>query len=403
MSAATPTEPIAIKALVVDDDPMGVLLLSAFLEGRGYTVENAGDGLEALDRLASGDFNVVITDREMPRMDGVSLCREIRARARNSYVYCIMLTASSDEASLVTAMEAGVDDFLGKPLRPAELGARLHAAERVLALEAGLASRNRRLAEAHAQLSRELDLARSMQLGLLPAPADFGRVRFDWLFEASSYVGGDTLDYFPLGERHLCFYLIDVSGHGVSAAMMAFNAQHQLLGLSQQVGGPMLKQGQDLAATAVAVVTEYNRRFMQMKETSLYLTMVYGLLDTTTWRAALVQAGHPPPLYAQPGSNAFAPVGDGGLPIGVVANAQYDAYCVAMDPGARLILYSDGATECSNARGAAYGEERLLNVVAAQRAMPLADTGDALHRELVGWRNGEAFEDDVTVLALEVR
>lgn len=395
-------ETTPIHAMLVDDDPMVLALLTALLASRGYLVETAPDGEAALERMASQDFNIVITDWAMPRVDGLSLCRTIRARPRDSYVYCIMLTASSDEGSLVSAMEAGVDDFVAKPLRPAELGARLHAAERVLALEAGLASRNRRLAEAHAQLSRELDLARSMQLGLLPAPADIGPVRFDWLFEASSYVGGDTLDFFALGERHLCFYLIDVSGHGVSAAMMAFNAQHQMLGLSQQIAAPMLRQGDDLAATAVAVVTEYNRRFMQMKETSLYLTMAYGILDTQTRRAALVQAGHPAPLYCAAGATSFVAVGDGGLPIGVLADAQYEAYWVDLDPGSRLILYSDGATECTNARGAVYGEERLLRVVAAQRHLPLADTSDALHRELVAWRNGAAFEDDVTVLALEV-
>ncbi|HEY1231276.1 MAG TPA: response regulator, partial [Ramlibacter sp.] len=196
-----------VRALLVDDDPLLLALLSAFLASRGYTVAEAADGEQALQQLAQGGFNLVVTDRHMPRMDGLDLCRAIRARGDRNYVYCIMLTASGDEQALQVAMEAGVDDFLAKPLRPADLGARLRAAERVLALEAGLAARNQELSQAYAQLSRDLDLARALQRGQLPPPQAFGSLRFEGWFEASSYVGGDLYDYFALGDRLLAFYL----------------------------------------------------------------------------------------------------------------------------------------------------------------------------------------------------
>jgi len=266
----TPT--VTIHALVVDDDPLIVGVVCAFLKKRGYVAESAPDGEAALAKLTGGSFNLVITDRDMPRMDGLALCRAIRDLPGDSYIYSIMLTSSGQEETLVAAMEAGVDDFVAKPVRLGELGARLRAAERVLGLEAGLAARNRSLSDAYAQLSRELELARSLQLGQLPEPASFGTVRFDWVFEASGFVGGDTFDYFQLDENTLCFYLADVSGHGVAAAMMAFNAQHQLLAATQQTAGQASRRGPDLATPAVAAVTEYNRRFLQMKETSLYLT-----------------------------------------------------------------------------------------------------------------------------------
>lgn len=396
-------EAVQVKALLVDDDPLMRGLVTAFLRSRRYEVEVADDGDTALRMLAGGGFNLVVTDRNMPRMDGLALCKAIRAMGSPSYVYTIMLTSMSEQDSLVAAMEAGVDDFLAKPLRLPELGARLRAAERVLALEAGLASRNRSLAAAYDQLSRELELARSLQLGQLPPPAAFGNLRFDWVFEASSFVGGDIFDYFPLDERHVCFYLADVSGHGVAAAMMAFNAQHQLLAASQQLAANLLRQGAGLGEAAVATVTDYNRRFLQMKETSLYLTMVYGLIDAQAGMVALVQAGHPPPLFSDSPAAPFTPLGQGGLPVGILEEPQYEACTVRFGPGARLVLYSDGVTDCRSPADEMFGEQRLRDLLLAQDGSSLSRSGGVVRSALRGWRGGAAFEDDITFLALEVR
>lgn len=389
-----------IRALVADDDPMIVALLTAFLQARGYEVEQAGDGDKALQRLRAGTFNLVLTDRNMPGLDGLALARAIRTLPAPSYVYCIMLTASSEEASLVASMEAGVDDFVAKPVRLAELGARLRAAERVLALEAGLAHQNQRLRQAYDQLSRELEFARALQLGQLPAAAAFGPLRFDWIFEASSYVGGDFFDYFPLDARHLCCYLADVSGHGVAAAMVALSAQHQLRACSQSAlaadpGGP-------LQPKAIAAVEEFNRWMGQLQDTSLYITLAYVLVDLQAGEAALVQAGHPPPLFSPAPGQPFAPLGDGGLPLGVLPDAQWEALGWSLRPGARLVLYSDGITDCRNTGDEPFGQPRLQALLEGKGGGSLARMRASVRRAMRQWRAGPSFEDDVSFVAMEV-
>lgn len=390
-----------VRALVVDDEPVLRGVLAHFLRSRGYEAEQCEDGASALERVRQGGINLVVTDRMMPGMDGIELCRAIRALPVEAYVYCIMLTASGQEQSLVDAMEAGVDDFLAKPLRLPELGARLHAAERVLSLEAGLASRNRALADAYGQLSRDLELARVLQVGHLPAPAGFGPARFSWMFEAAGFIGGDTFDYFALDDRHLCFYLADVAGHGVAAAMIAFHAQHQLRASSQLLTAALARRGAGLARIAEGVVTEYNRRVLAMRESSLYLTMAFGLLDLQARRLALVHAGHPPALYAEAPGAAYRLLGEPSVPVGILEQPGYRATVLDLQPGARLVLYSDGIPDCHDAQGSAFGVQRLQDVLAAHAQAPLAAAGGALHQALKAWRRG-AFEDDLTLLALEV-
>lgn len=388
-----------IRAMVVDDDPMMAELLRIFLAQRGYLVEHCPDGQHAIERLRSGEFNLVLTDRKMPRMDGLQLSKAIREMHADSYVYCIMLTASGEQESLVAAMEAGVDDFVAKPLNFAELGARLHAAERVIRLESQLARRNAQIADAYGQLQRDLELARTLQLSHLPAPRRFGRFEFCWRFEASRYVGGDTFDYFAVGTQHLCFYLADVSGHGVASAMMAFHAQHQLRASSQEMTRALTEPDAELGATAVAIVTEANRRFLQMNEPSLYLTMLFGLLDVQTGAVALVQAGHPPALLS--GGRGAEIVGRSDVPLGILETPGYQALELQLAPGDRLVLYSDGASECADPAQEQFGLTRMRAVLDDHAAAPLPDAIEGLHHAVLDWRAGMALDDDFTVVALE--
>lgn len=385
----------ALQALVVDDDPVMRLVLTRFLRSRGYQVEQRDDGLAGLERVRQGGIQLVVTDRLMPRMDGLELCRAIRALGGEPYVYCIMLTGNGDDGSLVEAMDAGVDDFLAKPVKLPELGARLRAAERVLALQAGLASRNHALADAYQQLHGDLELARVLQLGQLPAAGRFGPVHFDWVFQPSGYVGGDTFDCFPVDGGRLCFYLADVSGHGVAAAMMAFHVQRLVRALATQ---PML-EAEGIAAAAVSIVTGINQRLLEMQDTGLFLTMAFGLLEPGTGAVALVQAGHPPPLFAAAPQAGFEAIGDGSVPLGVLPDPGYEARVLRLAPGARLVLYSDGVTDCRDGAGQPFGEARLR---AALRDAPLARGPRQLETALRSWQGGAVFDDDVTVLAVGV-
>jgi signal transduction histidine kinase len=152
--------------MIADDDPVSRRLLQSYLQKWGYEVTAAADGAEAWRLFTAGDFPIVITDWEMPELNGPDLIRRIRAAHRPAYVYTVLLTARSQKEDLVEGMEAGADDFLTKPFDRDELRVRLRAAERIIGLEHSLAEQNRVLRETQAALVQTEKLA---SLGRLAA------------------------------------------------------------------------------------------------------------------------------------------------------------------------------------------------------------------------------------------
>jgi signal transduction histidine kinase len=153
-----------MKVLVAEDSAVMRHALLALLRQWDYVVAEARDGREAWELFQQDDIPLVLTDWMMPEMDGLELMRNIRSRDLSGYVYIILLTAKTEKADLVEAMEAGADDFLSKPVDPDELRVRLHAGQRIINLERVLAEQNRQIRETQAALIHSEKLASLGQL-----------------------------------------------------------------------------------------------------------------------------------------------------------------------------------------------------------------------------------------------
>lgn len=389
------------KVLIVEDDLLMQKLLGKLLSNMGFCPMATSQGHEALHLLMHEEISLVITDLNMPSMSGHELCKAIRAKDFQHYIYIIVITSQSDSQSLADTMQAGADDFISKPLNPAELTARLKSALRVLELEASLNHRNQKLNLTLNQIKLEQDEAKSTLLGVLPQPQHIGAVSFNWFFEASSFIGGDIFDYFPVGNDHLCFYMVDVAGHGVMAALQAFTVYNDLL--SAQVGFERkINAGQSLAAIASTFMFDYNNQFLEKKRNDCYFTMFFGLLNTQSGEVALVQAGHPAALYIDADMTTVQIVGDGGLPIGLVENANYESIVMQLKLGARLCIYSDGVTDCENNESEFFGQQRWMQVFHEAYSMDLQGALTSMEGHLKGWRSNQAsYKDDVSCLILE--
>ena len=276
----------------------------------------------------------------------------------------------------------------------------------MLALERELANQNeqlsaanRRLFHAHAQLKRDLDAASLAQRRLLPRPAELDGLRYDWLFFPSSHVAGDTFGIVRQSATSLAFFQIDVAGHGVPAALLSFTLQRLLSSGGLQVGG----RPDDAEGTAwnpAAIVTELNTRF-QADEDATYFTMIFGVVDEMTGKVVLSQAGHPPPLHLRRADETIMTIGEGGPVVGLFVDAEYENIELMLEPGDRLILYSDGIVECADPEGRMFSEEQFMVFSAEATTLPLSPAVQALGDHLRAWRGSDRFEDDVSLLVIE--
>lgn len=140
-SSANSSAPPAWRILLVDDEPTQRLIMARLLKRGGYEVEMAANGREALAKLEQGDFPLMITDWEMPEMDGVALCRALRSKEQG-YTYIILLTSRDAIEHLVAGLQSGADDYLIKPVVEPELIARLNTGRRIVTLERSLRAAN---------------------------------------------------------------------------------------------------------------------------------------------------------------------------------------------------------------------------------------------------------------------
>jgi len=385
-------------ALAVEDDGFERMRLAAILEKLGFEVVLAADGAEALSLLTGQAPDVLITDWQLPALSGLDLCRAVRNSDPASRPYTVLVTARDQVEDMVQGLESGADDFIAKPYRAEELSARLRSGQRVLEMRRTLVERTGLLEQAlmHHSRTREAldaDLAAAARLQhqlLERATTPVEGVSLAHLLRPTRKVGGDIYGIANLGGERVGFFHIDATGHGIAGALHGFAIATALLGR----GGRAL-EFDDPAGW----VTAFNGRALEVG-TDLGCTLVLGWLNLRDRRGRLCQAGHPHPLVVARGG-AVRRLGEGGLPVGSLDGAAYRSSEFALEPGERLVLYSDGVTDCVDAAGRPFGAERLQRSLADAAGAALDAQLRAVARSLDDWRGTAAHDDDVSLLMLE--
>ena len=261
------------------------------------------------------------------------------------------------------------------------------------------------LRKANERMKADLEAAAQIQKSLLPSlsPVVEG-VRFAWEVKPCEELAGDILNIFRLDEHHLGFYILDVSGHGVPAAMLSVTLHKVLSPFPNPTS--LLTQLKDEGAgfqivSPAEVCQQLNALFPMNPVTLQYFTLLYGVLDLKTKEFRSVSAGHCAPIYLPPGREPFA-IEEYGFPIGLFKEARYEEQVMKTDPCGRLYLHSDGLTEALNRQGEDFGEDRLLRAIEESRSRPLQESLSHILGRVQEWSSDTRLEDDVSLLALEM-
>ena len=399
-----------MQVLVVDDSKAQRRMLAVQLARWGFRVTEADSGEAALHLCQSQVFDIVLSDWMMPGMTGLDLCKAFRSLPREGYGYFILLTSKSKSTEIADGLENGADDFLTKPVSSDELRARLRTGERIVAMQQELIRQNRlvgstldQLQKLYDSLDRDLIEAKKLQQSLIrDRHRDFGTGKASLLMKPSGHVGGDLVGSFIIDERRIAVFSVDVSGHGVASAMMTARLAGLLSGGSpdQNIALCTNVDGGRDAYPPQEVAFRLNRMMIEDVQVDQYFTLAYAEIDMINGQVELVQAGHPHPVLMRRGG-AMQPLGDGGLPIGLIPGATYQAFSTVLLPGDRLFLVSDGVTECPNAEGIELGGEGLIQLLKHSAHLPSANLLEALLWDLATYAGGKDFPDDVSGLMFD--
>ncbi|MDK3017878.1 PP2C family protein-serine/threonine phosphatase [Pseudodonghicola flavimaris] len=401
------------RVLVVDDSRLQRHILLSSLKKWGFAeVIEAESGEQAMEICRTDPPDLILSDWMMSGMSGLDFCRAFRQMPTDGYGYFILLTSKSDKNDIAKGLDAGADDFLTKPVNSHELRARISAGARILSMQRELSKKNKvitetldQLRKAHDAIDKDLIQARKIQESLVPElTRDFGASRVSLLLKPCGHIGGDLVGMFSPFEGQVGFYGIDVSGHGITSAMMTAKLGGYLSSTYFDQNVAMEKRHESFYALRPPkmVANIMNERVTADTGVEEYFTMVYGTADLKTGRVQMVQAGHPHPLLLRrDGSAEF--LGHGGVPVGLLPGIEYDQFEVQMTPGDKLLIYSDGFTECLLSNGGMLQEEGLLQLV--QSSEP-GQSGQEFLEDLF-WRlrqimapNG-GMEDDVSATLFE--
>jgi sigma-B regulation protein RsbU (phosphoserine phosphatase) len=380
------------RILLVEDSSTMRRMISTMLTEEGFELVTANDGLQGLAKARLEPRpELILTDFDMPELDGAGLCRAVKADKELRSIPVLMLTTLGDTRDKITGLEAGADDYIEKPKGREEfleLCARILAQLRIADLRAELSERNRLLESAHKKLTFELELARRVQHALMPRPPiPRGVLRVAVRYRPANELGGDVYDFYRLEHNRLGILVADVSGHGVNSAMLS--------GMVKALAAPLsiavLEPGEMLAGLDVA--TE------QFFPEGYFCTGFYLIADEETGLVRYAGVGHPPAIIVGPHGPRTLHSNPGMLGIGMVDGTAGDAD--RLEEGESLVIYTDGLTDAMDPSDALFGAERLTTLLQSHHGADPTEILDQVDEALSQHTAPGRPADDINVIVLQ--
>ncbi|PSB02648.1 PP2C family protein-serine/threonine phosphatase [Merismopedia glauca] len=344
------------RILVIDDDPIIRTVLQRTLKNQGYQVTVADNGIEGIAQAKNLRPALIICDWVMTPIDGIEVCRTIKSDVDLATTFLVLLTAKGAVEDRVIGLDAGADEFLSKPIEMNELKARVRAGLRLYQLNEDLRTQKHNLQILNQKLQAELDEAAEYVRSLLPAPRS-GKISIETFFRPSAQLGGDCFDYYEIDPETIAIYLLDVSGHGVGAALLSISVLNVL-------------RSQSLPNTnftdPAQVLKALNQAFPMSEHGDKYFTIWYGVYHSDRRQLVYSSAGHPPAILVAKQAEEelqIKQLGKPDLPIGMLSDVVFQKYYIEIAGVSDLYLFSDGAYEIRISDTQIWGLDAFLELI----------------------------------------
>jgi CheY-like chemotaxis protein/anti-sigma regulatory factor (Ser/Thr protein kinase) len=337
-----------MNILLVEDNSDDLYFAKRELTRLGHTVVGVGSGAEALACYERERPDLVVSDIDMPEMDGFALMNEIRRRAGNTWQPVVFLTGVRDEALQLRAFTAGVDAYVVKPISAEMLDARLKVIERLLGIQRKEHDRAKELTRHYVAAEEEKRIAVHLLRYLVNADKLDDPAIQHWISPAAAF-GGDVIAAARTPARSLHVLLADGPGHGLVAAINVLPIIAPFYRMTEKGFG------------IDAIVREMNAKVRQFLPEGRFVAATVAAIDFREGYVRIWNGGNPGPLLVNAAGAAQAACALRHLPLGVLDDHEFEATTETrgFTGDQQLLVYSDGLIETESKAGEPFGMERL--------------------------------------------
>ena len=366
--------------LLVDDNPTNLQVLYQTLETTGCKLLVAKNGETALSIAQKAFPDLILLDIMMPGIDGFEVCRRLKNNPATANIPVIFLSALTDTKDKVQGLQLGAVDYVSKPFQPDEVIARVNTHLTIHRLK-------REVEKKKDALENELKVVSDVQRRLLPKKLpEVAGLKLAVHYETSLYAGGDYYDIVKLADNLWGFLVADAEGHSAPAAVM----MAMTCALFRSYPVPPSEPGE--------LIFFLNQHLCKVADPS-FVTALYIVYDSDRHRLKIARAGHPPPMiYRSAEKKAVEAKCSGVFPMGVDPYEQVPVTEAELQPGDRILMYTDGITERFNSDGNTYGEERLLRQLAGDGNRQPEELLAAIMKDVDDFAGERPADDDQALL-----
>jgi phosphoserine phosphatase RsbU/P len=365
--------------LIVDDDPMSVLILENLLRHEGFKTINTTIGMYTYPLARNKQPDLILLDVNLPGERGPEICRKLKAHPGTSEIPVLFLSAETDVASKIECFDAGGQDYITKPFEPKEAIARVKIHLRLQQTQKAL---NKVLS------SKISEFSKAQQVLLPPKPSEFPEAKFAVWYQQLSGAGGDFYDVIKTGGEIFDYITADVCGHDHSIAFVTAALKS------------LIVQNSVAQNTPADVLLIVNKVIPSVLQSGQFVAISWVRINRLSKKALIVNAGQPPVIYL-PCDKPAQSIDITGDIVGIFDKVVFEQKEIEINNGDRFILCSDGLVEAG-------GKSPESGAIGINNLLPMCQTnhGMALNRfvqDLVpSLLNGKNVTDDIVVLGVEV-